>query len=257
MSDNHGKFVWYELMTTDMAAAEPFYRSVVGWSARREDTPATPYTIFSAGAAGIGGLMPLPKSARDMGVPPHWTGYISVDDVDVYARKVAEAGGAILVPPADIPNVGRFAVAADPDGVDFNLFKPRDGAAPPAVAPGTVGHAGWRELYAGNLDAAFAFYSKLFGWTKGEAFDMGAMGVYQLFATGAEPVGGMMTRPPTMPRPAWTYYFNVAGINDAAGRVKAGGGQVVNGPMQVPGGSWIVQCLDPQGAMFALVSPQA
>jgi predicted enzyme related to lactoylglutathione lyase len=112
-------------------------------------------------------------------------------------------------------------------------------------------------LHTTDWPAAFGFYAALFGWTKGEPFDMGPMGVYQLFATGDCPVGGMMnmTAEPKAP-PHWLYYFNVEAIDAAVARVAAAGGQVLNGPMQVPGGSWIVQGLDPQGAPFALVGPR-
>jgi predicted enzyme related to lactoylglutathione lyase len=125
---------------------------------------------------------------------------------------------------------------------------------PPPLAPGTPGTAGWRELYAGDREASFAFYAKLLGWTKADALDMGPMGVYQLLARNGEVFGGMMSKPPQVPVPCWVYYFNVDAIDAAVERVKAGGGQVLNGPMQVPGGSWIIQCLDPQRAMFCLVA---
>jgi uncharacterized protein len=255
MSDSHGKFVWYELLTTDTAAAEAFYRGAMGWSARQAGVPnGPPYTLFSVGEVGAAGMLALPKAAKDMGATPHWTAYVAVDDVDAYARKVTEAGGRIYAAATDIPTIGRFAVAADPHGADFAIFKPLPGMRAPAIAPDAIGHAGWRELMAGDLESDFAFYSKLFGWTKADAVDMGPMGLYQLFAMGGTTIGGMMTKPPTLPRPGWNYYFNVAGVNDSIAKVKAGGGQVVNGPHQVPGGSWIVQCRDPQGVKLSLVS---
>jgi uncharacterized protein len=86
--------------------------------------------------------------------------------------------------------------------------------------------------------------------------DMGPMGIYQMFAFGGEAIGGMMTKPPSMPAPCWMYYFNVDGIDAAKARVETGGGAILNGPMEVPGGHWIVQCRDPQGAMFCLVAPR-
>ena len=187
-----------------------------------------------------------------MGARPMWMGYIGVDDVDAFAQRVTAAGGAVRRPPEDIPGVGRFAVVADPDGAGFMLFR-GVGEMPAPAAGGTAGHIGWHELHAGNGERAFAFYSGLFGWTKAEAMDMGPMGVYQLFATGGAPVGGMMTKTADMPMPAWLYYFNVDAVDAAMARVKDAGGQVVNGPMEVPGGSWIAQCTDPQGAMFAMV----
>lgn len=251
-------FVWYELMTSDAPAAEAFYRSVIGWKTADAGMPGMNYTILSAGETGVAGLMALPQEAAERGVPPNWTGYIGVADVDAMAERVRAAGGAVHHPPEDIPGVGRFAVVADPQGAVFCLYKGNMDEQPPQPPAGSPGMIGWHELYAGDLDGAWAFYSSLFGWVKDEAIDMGEMGVYQLFGTGAgagSSIGGMMKRPPQVPMPCWLYYVNVEAIDAAAARVTAGGGQVLSGPMQVPGGSWIVQCQDPQGAMFAMVAP--
>ncbi|MEO7242151.1 MAG: VOC family protein [Variovorax sp.] len=261
MSVNQGKFVWYDVMTSDMKAAEAFYCKVVGWEAKGNDVNEQPYVVFQAGAAMIGGLMPIPDAARADGARSMWSGYIGVDDVDAYAKKVVAAGGAIHRQPSDIPNVGRFAVAADPTGAMFILFRGSSDEAPTRAAPGTPGHVGWHELHAGDGEKAFAFYANLFGWTKTEFMDMsgmeGATGVYQMFATGGkDTVGAVMTKMPDTPMPHWLYYFNVEAIDAAADRVKGGGGKVVMGPHEVPGPMWIVQCLDPQGAMFALVAPK-
>ena len=249
-----GRFVWYDVMTTDTKAAETFYKAVIGWTAADSGMPGQSYTLLSAGATMVGGLMPIPEDARKVGVKPAWMGYIGVDDVDVFAKKVTKAGGAIHKGPDDIPGVGRFAVAADPHGAGFVLFTPQTDQQPTPVAPGTPGQIGWHELYAGDGESAWAFYAGLFGWTKDMAVDMGPMGTYQTYATGGAPVGGMMTKPPHVPAPGWLYYFNVDSIEAAIARVKANGGEVLHGPMQVPGGSWIAQCRDPQGAMFAMVS---
>jgi uncharacterized protein len=257
MSTSLGKFVWYELMTTDAKAAEDFYRGVIGWDAKDAGMSGMSYTILSAAETPVGGLMSMPEEARANGARPAWAGYVAVEDVDQFAERVKKAGGSVHRAPGDIPGVGRFAVVADPQGAAFMLFKGMGEAQPPQPTPGTRGHAGWRELHAGDWGSAFAFYSGLFGWTKAEAIDMGPMGTYQLFATGDEPTGGMMTKPQAEPRPYWLYYFNVDGIKAAAERVKKKKGEVLNGPHQVPGGSWIIQCRDPQGVMFALVSPEA
>jgi predicted enzyme related to lactoylglutathione lyase len=256
MAQEHGKFVWYELMTSDMAAAEAFYKKVVGWDAADAGMEGMTYTLFSADGRPVAGSMDLPDTARDMGVPPMWLGYIAVSDVDATAADIVTAGGVIHRPAADIPNIGRFAIVGDPQGAAFALFKAKPGEQPPPpVAPQTAGHVGWHELYAGDGETAFAFYSKMFGWEKHRDMDMGAMGVYRIFGRDGVDTGGMMTKPPGMPAAAWTFYFNVPAIDAAGERVKAAGGQVLNGPMEVPGGQWIIQCLDPQGAMFALVAP--
>ena len=247
-------FVWYELMTTDPKAAEAFYRSVIGWTTADADMPGMDYTLLSVGEAAIGGLMALPADACAMGVPPAWVGYIGVDDVDGAAARLLQAGGTVHRPAEDIPGVGRFAVVADPHGASFCLFKGKQDAQPPQPPLGTPGTIGWHELHAGDLQSDWAFYSSQFGWGQGEAMDMGPMGTYQLFSTGAEPNGGMMSKQPDMPQAAWMYYVNVGAIDAAVARVAAGGGKLLNGPMQVPGGHWIAQCQDPQGAMFAMVA---
>lgn len=250
-----GSFVWYELMTTDPQAACGFYAQVLGWAGKASGMPG--YTLVSAGPHEVAGVMALPEAAAASGAPPSWLGYLAVDEVDAAASSVQAAGGQIFHPPTDIPGVGRFATVADPHGAAFCLFCGSGGDSPPAPAPGTPGTVGWHELMAGELGQAWDFYSGQFGWVKTEAIDMGPMGIYQLFgqAGAAESLGGMMTRLPEMPVAAWQYYFNVAAIDAAAERVKAGGGQVLNGPMQVPGGSWIVNAFDPQGAAFSLVAP--
>ena len=250
MSSPHGSFAWYELMTPDTTAAAAFYSAVVGWTPRDSGQPGMDYTLFLAGDTGVAGMMTLPPGADR----PAWLGYVSVDDVDAYAARLTKAGGAIHRPATDIPGVIRFAVVADPQGAVFAIYTPlMEGAAPPLV-PDKPGYAAWRELMAADGAKAFDFYSGLFGWTKADAVDMGPMGVYQLFADGGQAVGGMMTKPADIPAPFWTYYFQVDGIEAAAARLKAAGGAVINGPHQVPGGTWIVQATDPQGAMFALTS---
>jgi len=248
-------FFWYELMTTDMKAAEAFYSAVIGWRpAPWGDSGAPPYTVMNAGDQGVGGIMDMPEEYRRSGGQPVWLGYIRADDVDAMTESIGQAGGAVHRPPTDIPGVGRFSVVADPQGVGFMLLQPSGPDQPPAPAD-TPGHVGWHELYTTDWEKAFEFYSSQFGWTKADALDMGSMGTYQLFSAGGDPIGGMMNKPEQIPVPFWQFYFNVTAIDEAAERVRSNGGQILMGPMQVPGGSWIVQCLDPQGAAFALAAP--
>lgn len=247
-------FCWYELTTTDAKAAATFYSDVIGWTAKPTDMD---YTLLLAGQRMVAGLMTINDEMKQRGVPSCWTGYIYVPDVDAYVGKVTAAGGKVHRAAADIPTVGRFAVVSDPDGAGFILFTPSGSDPNPPAAPGTPGVVGWRELYAGNLEQAFAFYSKLFGWTRVRDHDMGPMGVYRLFAVDGVETGGMMSKPPHVPSVGWNYYFNVDGIGAAVARVGKAGGKVLNGPMQVPGGSWIANCLDPQGAAFSLVASKS
>jgi predicted enzyme related to lactoylglutathione lyase len=244
-------FCWYELMTSDTAAAGKFYGEVVGWKAE-EAQGAMPYTTFMTPAGPpVGGMMGLPPEASQ----PGWIGYVAVDDLDGATAKASELGGTVHRQPSDIPGVGRFSVVADPFGAVFMLFRAASGFSMPSPDGEGVGFVAWRELMAGDLEKAWAFYSALLGWTKDTDHDMGPMGAYRLFKTGGDKtVGGIMTKPASLPASFWTYYFTVAGVRAAAGRLTAAGGKVMNGPMQVPGGDWIVQAMDPQGGIFALFS---
>ena len=251
----NGQFCWYELMTTDLAGAASFYGEVVGWSAIADEVPGMSYTILAMGQDRVGGIMTIPEEAARAGAPPCWLGYVHVDDVDATAARITAAGGALKRPAVDIPGIGRFAVVNDPQGAVFIVFRSEGGTAPPPRSPTAPGHAGWHELHAGDRDTAFGFYAELFGWIKTSTFDMGPVGIYQLFATSELPVGGVMTKMAEAPQPFWIFYFTVPAIDAAAARITAAGGTILHGPMEVPGGSWILQGRDPQGAMFALTAP--
>jgi hypothetical protein len=209
------------------------------------------------GGRGVTGLMPLPDDYAKSGGRPAWMGYIKVDDVDAMAARIQAEGGKLHKGPVTIPGTIRFAVVSDPQGAGFLIATPLTENAPPPLTPGTPGSIGWHELCALDWQAAFAFYEKLFGWSKDQAIDMGPMGTYQLFKTGGEyAAGGMMTKPAAIPVPYWGYYFNVEAIDAGAARVTAGGGKILNGPMEVPGPMWVVNGMDPQGAVFSLVAPK-
>jgi hypothetical protein len=246
-----GKFAWYELMTSDTEAAGKFYSDVVGWTTKAMPSPdGSQYTTFNLGEVGMAGMLALPEHTG-------WIGYIAVDDVDAHIEKIVEAGGKLWKPATDIPGMLRFAVLSDPQGAAIVVFTPNPAMpSPERPVPPTPGTIGWHELFTTDIDAGFDFYSKLFGWTKVSDMDMGSMGTYRIFDEGkGHPMGdgGMMTKPPMVPVSCWSFYFCVESISAAIARVEAGGGKVVNGPNQVPGGSWIIQGQDPQGVMFALV----
>jgi predicted enzyme related to lactoylglutathione lyase len=254
MAHSHGRFVWYELMTSDLAAAETFYRKVVGWEKQDAGVQGVAYTMFTVDGRPVTGAMSLPESARSMGISPLWLGYIAVDDVDTLAADIVIDGGVVHRAAADIPGIGRFAIVGDPEGAAFALFKGTSSQQRPAPE-GTPRHIGWRELYADDSEAAFEFYSRAFGWQLSRDFDMGPMGVYKIFGLEGGEMGGMMVKPETMPSPSWIFYFTVPSIDAAAKLVTEAGGQIINGPREVPG-AWVLQCLDPQGAMFALTAAE-
>lgn len=250
--------IWYELMTTDSKAAFAFYAKLLGWTGKEMPGLSGTYTILNAGGIGVGGIADLPKSALDMGAKPGWLMYVGVADVDAHTQRVADAGGKVLMTPTEIPTVGRFSVVTDPQGAAFILMTPTSTEPLPVVPKGTTGHVGWRELVTTDGAAAFGFYSKLFEWEKTGEFDMGTMGIYHLFTTGAAvgaSEGGMMTMAPGMPGPAWGYYFIVEAVDAGLARAQEAGGTVVNPAMQVPTGEWIAHALDPQGAFFGILAP--
>ena len=248
------QFFWHELMTSDVKAAEKFYRDVVGWKATDAGTPGQQYTLFNVGDRGVAGMLAITPDMAKHGARPGWLGYIAADDVDQAVARLKQEGGKVHIEPQEVPGIIRFAMVADPQGAPFYIAKGLLANPPPPLAMRHAGHCGLERIDGIDWQAAFAFYSKMFGWTKAEAIDMGPMGIYQLFAAGGPPIGGMMTKPAALPVPFWGFYFNVAAIDAGTERIKAGGGKILNGPMQVPGGQWVVQAMDPQGAAFNLVA---
>ena len=241
-----GRFVWHELLTTDTAAAAAFYPKVLPWRTAPSSMPG--YTIWMAGQTQIGGLMALPAEAG--ATPPHWLVYVGTPNVDATCSQAQGLGARVVKPPADIPNVGRFAVLSDPQGATFALFTP--GSGPPPGAPPAQGAFSWHELATTDVAAALLFYGQLFGWTKGPGHDLGAMGVYQIFQHGSSQVGGMCNVQGPSTAPSWLSYVSVADASRAVAAAKAGGGRLLHGPMEVPGGSWIAMMMDPQGGAFAV-----
>jgi uncharacterized protein len=251
MIDLHGRFAWYELLTTDMAAAKAFYRDVVGWDARDASTSAMTYSLLTSSDVPVAGLMELPEEGRRMGATPRWVGYVAVADVDATADRLRRLGGTVFVPPTD-SNIGRVSIVADPQAANLALV---GGLKPDLqqVDLHEMGQVGWHELLAADGAKAFAFYHELFGWQKARGkSEKDPLQSYQLFAAGDVMTGGMFTKLAKVPIPFWLYYFNVPDVGLSAARVTAGGGKVAQGPTELPEGSWIVRCIDPQGAMFAL-----
>jgi predicted enzyme related to lactoylglutathione lyase len=245
-----GRFLWYELMTTDMKAAGRFYADVVGWSMAPFEGSPEPYELFMRNSEiPVGGVMPIPKG---MSFPPHWGLYIGVDKVEDAVAQIERLGGSALSELIEVPGVGRMRVMRDPQQAAFSVYQPETPPDQPEAEP-EMGEVAWRELYTTDAAAALKFYSEMFGWRERNVMDMGAMGKYHIFGRSLD-LGGMMNKPPEMAQvpPHWGLYFKVPDVKAAAERVKAGGGKVLMGPMEVPGGGWIVNCVDPQGAHFAL-----
>ncbi|MBR0655217.1 VOC family protein [Plastoroseomonas arctica] len=253
-------FIWYELLTDDVDAAGRFYGEVVGWTVQPSGQPGMDYRFWKAGENAVGGLMATPPGKDGPGMKPGWLGYVRVADVDATIARMTSMGGAEVMPAVTLPGVGRMALVADPQGAVLYVMAPEGEMPPGAVPPfarGQVGHGGWNELHSTDWKSAFEFYRTNFGWTEDQALDMGPMGTYQLVRDeGENEAMGAMFNNPSLPRPAWLYYFHVDSIAAAKTRLETAGGSVLMGPHEVPGGQWIIQARDPQGAMFALVGPQ-
>jgi predicted enzyme related to lactoylglutathione lyase len=247
-----GRFVWADLMTTDTQRAIDFYTKLIGWAVTPFEASPIPYSMWTVNGSPIGGSAVLEPESVAAGVPPHWLAYVCVPDVDATTKDVERLAGRVLVPPRDIPTVGRFAVYTDPWGAVFAAFTPLNEAPGHDDEP-RAGEFDWHELAAGDHAKAFTFYSTLFGWEKMDAHDMGPMGIYQLYGRLGRALGGMFDKPPRIPGPpSWLHYVRVKDVDATAKVIPMLGGKVLNGPMEVPGGSRIVQALDPQGAAFAL-----
>jgi uncharacterized protein len=251
MIDCHGRFVWYELMTTDVAAAKAFYTKVVGWGTKDAFTPPWPHTLFTVGSAFAGGVTRLPEDAREAGATPMWIGYVGVNDVDTTVDRMKRLGGIERVPPTNVLDISRLSIVTDPQKAILAVIQWLRPSQQPPPALTERKRVGWHELLAADPEQAFLFYGELFNWRKAQA-DRGPFGTYHLFSVGGQTIGGIFTKPPVAGVPHWLYYFNVGDIDAASERVKAGGGRVLGGPVEVSGGNWIARCIDPQGAVFAL-----
>jgi uncharacterized protein len=248
-----GRIVWHELVTSDMKKAEDFYTKVVGWTVTPFEGAGQPYDVLQApggNPGGAGGVMKIPEG---MNWPPHWVMYVGVPKLEDAVANIQRLGGKPLSEVIEVPKVGRLRVMLDPQGGMFAIMQPTmDGNAPAENEP-AIGEASWHELYADDAAAAMKFYSSVFGWKETEPYDMGPMGKYYMFAR-AFPLGGMMSKTAEMKGmpTSWGVYFRVPDVDAGAEKVKALGGQVLNGPMEVPGGDRVVNCMDPQGAAFSL-----
>lgn len=256
MASAYGMPIWYELITTDTDAAKRFYGDIVGWKASAFPGPAggQEYGIFNAGETGVGGLLKLPEGAP---TGPGWFAYFHVADVDAAVAEIENAGGKVHMPAMDIPGVGRTAMVADPQGVVFYVMTPdpsmgdQDSTVFSATLPQ---RCSWNELVTSDQEAALPFYTALLGWTSTEAMPMGEMGDYTFVDCDGERLGAMMDRAHVDQPLKWTFYFHIPDVDAAVEKVKAGGGTIVMGPMDVPGGQRVIICVDPQGASVGFVS---
>lgn len=255
------RFMWHDLMTKDVEAAKKFYADLLGWTYSKGESGPMPYEHVLANGKHIGGMMKLEQP----GVPPHWLGYVSVDDVDASVGAVQKNGGKILMPKMDIPKTGQFAIAADPQGAVFSPFHfTGEGASAPETndrpAPFTFC---WDELLTKDADAAARFYESIFGW-KTQKIEMGGFGTYTLLKRPGvkdelgedKNAGGIMTSPPNAQHPPfWLAYIAVPNADAMAEKLTKLGGKVMNPPMDIPNVGRFFPAMDPQNAAVAFLAP--
>ncbi|HYI43065.1 MAG TPA: VOC family protein [Sphingomicrobium sp.] len=260
MADQSGSFIWYELMTTDAAGAKRFYDAVIGWDIEPESSmPGMDYRMIRRNDGGdAGGVMPLTDAMCEGGARPIWLGYIGVEDVDVAVQAVEADGGKLMMPAFDVPDVGRIALVADPDGAAFYLMTPATGedGESDAFSADRAQHIRWNELSAADSDRAVDFYTRHFGWRQEGAMEMGELGQYRFLHKGETMIGAVMPKPAKMPRPQWTFYIGVDDIDRAAAAIESSGGTIFSGPVEIPGGEYAIDGFDPQGAAFGVVGPR-
>lgn len=264
MSDQTGGFIWYELITPDPSASKAFYDAVVGWDIEADSSMPgdVEYRMIKRSDGGnAGGVLTLTDEMRSHGARPAWLGYVMVADVDATVSAFKGDGGSALMPASDVPGVGRIAMVADPQGAPIYIMKPipPEGAGDGSSDVFSVDlpqHVRWNELATTDQDGAIAFYEKHFGWTQDGAMPMGEMGDYKFIQHNGVAIGAIMRKMPQMPVSLWSYYIGVDDIDRGAKAVRDGGGQVVHGPMEIPGGEFSLNAIDPQGALFGLVGPR-
>ena len=252
-SFEHGTFSWVELATTDQDSAKAFYSGLFGWD--YDDSPVGDGVVYSMAKLGgrhAAAVAPQQQQELEMGIPPHWNSYVTVDDVDEVAGRVDEAGGNLLMPPFDVMDVGRMCAVADPSGAVFFLWQARS-----HIGAGVVNAPGafcWNELATRDPKTAEDFYSALLGW-EFEGSQESAGPPYWMIKNGGTYNGGMRLlgdETPAEVPPHWLVYFATDDLEGLTERVGAQGGQVLVPPTSVGERGSFSALADPQGAVFAL-----
>jgi hypothetical protein len=244
---------WTDLASPDIAASQQFYGSLFGWDFEAQDTgdPDNPYVMVRQGGQDVAGMMKLSPEMQAGGMPPVWSTYVTVADVDATTAKVAGLGGTVLNGPMDVMDAGRMSVVADPTGAVFCIWEAKDSIGAQLVNDPVS--MTWNELMSPDVDTAATFYAGLFGW-KGDTMDMGGDGPpYTVWMLGDRGIGGAMA-PPMEGMPAfWGIYFSVDDTDATVAKAQELGASVLNGPMDVPDVGRMAALMDPQGAAFSVL----
>ena len=232
------KFVWHDHGSPDPAKAREFYGALFGWEFETFGPGEMNYEMIKANGQTHGGFGSPPGDP-----PPHWMGSVLVDSADAAAERAKSAGGTILAEPMEIPEVGRLAVLADPQGAVVAAFSP---AGDPPVNEGIFV---WDELLTTDVEDAKRFYGEVFGWTSRD-MPMGPSTYTIFMRAGDADVGGLMQRPDERIPPNWTTYIGTDDVDATVARANELGATTLNGPMDVPGQGRFAIITDPTGVVF-------
>ncbi len=252
---------WVDLATTDQAAAKAFYGGLFGWS--YEDVPMDEagqqhYSMASLGGSYAAAICTQQEEQRQMGIPPHWSVHLTVEDVDATAGRVSGLGGTLVMEPFDVFESGRMAVLSDPAGAAVALWQPRNHVgAGVKYEPGAMV---WCELMTTDPEAATAFYTELLGvQTERQTMEHGVE--YTVLMAAGMPAAGLMALPDelrAMQIPShWSVYFQVADVDASVASVTAAGGAVNMPPTDIATVGRIAFVSDPQGAGLGLMVPES
>jgi uncharacterized protein len=250
----YGTFCWAEVAVGDLKTARHFYTELFGWAPRVLDVGrGWTYTVLEADNEAIAGLYEIGPTQRAKGATPAWHAYVLVQDVEAVTEQVLELGGAVLSPPLDIADIGRMAVARDPQGAVFCLWQEPPEQAPSGTAETRIGRICWTDLMTTDIDAASMFYTALFGWSA-VARNEGDQSSIEFLLDGV-PVAGMQRIDPADPdlTPRWIATVAVADVDFAIRRAVRLGGRVVRDPTDRPGTGRIAVVSGPDEAPFAVV----
>jgi predicted enzyme related to lactoylglutathione lyase len=260
-----GRFIWYELMTSEPNAAAAFYGAVVGWRISTQPdlgSGGIDYRhILRSDGGSAGGVLHLDDQMRRHGARPGWLTYLHVADVDASVRAIQADGGVLLMPAFDLP-VGRIALVADPLGAPFYVMAPKP---PPGASasssdvfdPVAAQRVRWNELSTSHPHRAKAFYTKHFAFEFRDSMPMRPGSSYDFIDHAGLRLGAVTQLPETQKQSAWLFYIGVPSITAAESAVPAAGGRILHGPHQVPGDLWILIVADPEGVAVGLVGPKS
>jgi predicted enzyme related to lactoylglutathione lyase len=249
----HGKWVWYELRSKDVEKSKAFYGELLGWQIEPQEMNGMKFELIKAGGKDIGII-----SATEGKAKSHWVPFVSVPDVDAAVKTIEEQKGKVVTPASDIPDIGRFAIVSDPNGVEFAVFKGAKGDEPDS--PPAAGLFVWNEYLSKNKKqhtAALAFYPAALGYTTSQM----AMGEgkkkaqYDMLSFNEAPRAGVEEAKPASLGGQWMPWVTVDDTDAVVANAKKLKGKVAVKPHDIPTVGRAAIVVDPTGAAVGVLKP--